>query len=218
MRNVLWSAPADARPGTHLLVMLHGYGTDEHSLARLFPSLPAGITAAALRGTFPVGDSHGWFLLDPYLQSDTGEVLEAAAGIFTWLDRTLAEGSFTGVSLLGFSQGMAMATTLLRLRPGKFGSVVGLSGFVAENELLAMAEPLPEPVPYFWGRDRADWVINEDAILSTQNWLEKNTALTMRTYPGMGHNIGADEVRDFGLFLKRYVVPQARADRENKGG
>lgn len=218
MRNVLWSVPADARPGTHLLVMLHGYGTDEHSLTRLFPSMPDGITCAALRGTFPVGDSHGWFLLDPYLQSDTADVLEAATGIFTWLDRTMAEGSFTGVSLLGFSQGMAMATTLLRLRPGRFGSVVGLSGFVAENELLAMAEPLPEPVPYFWGRDRNDWVINEDAILGTQNWLEKNTALTARTYPGMGHTIGVDEVRDVSLFLKRYVVPQPRDDGANKRG
>ncbi|MCC3266257.1 alpha/beta hydrolase [Arthrobacter gengyunqii] len=218
MQNVLWSAPAEARPGTHLLVMLHGYGTDEHSMARLFPSIPAGITSAALRGTFPVGDSHGWFLLDPYLQSDTGAVLEAAAGIFTWLDRVRAEGAFTGVSLLGFSQGMAMATTLLRLRPQGFDAVVGLSGFVAENELLAMAEPLPKPVPYFWGRDRDDWVINEDAIDATRNWLAENTALTARTYPGMGHTVGADEARDIGIFLRRYVVPKDYSDKENKEG
>ncbi|MCC3268970.1 phospholipase [Arthrobacter gengyunqii] len=218
MQNVLWSAPAEVRPGTHLLVMLHGYGTDEHSMARLFPSIPAGITSAALRGTFPVGDSHGWFLLDPYLQSDTGAVLEAAAGIFTWLDRVRAEGAFTGVSMLGFSQGMAMATTLLRLRPQGFDAVVGLSGFVAENELLAMAEPLPKPVPYFWGRDRDDWVINEDAIAATRNWLAENTALTARTYPGMGHTVGAEEARDIGIFLRRYVVSKAHADRENKEG
>lgn len=216
MHNVLWSALPDDRPGTHLLVMFHGYGSDEQSMAGLFPSLPEGITGAALRGTFPVGDSRGWFLLDPYLQSGTTEVLEAATGIFTWLDRTLAEGSFTGVSLLGFSQGMAMAVTLVRLRPKAFTAAVGLSGFVAENELLAMAEPLPEPVPFFWGRDRNDWVINEDAIVYTENWLAENTALTARTYPGMGHRIGADELRDLALFLRRYVVPQPHDHGENK--
>ncbi|MDN3481365.1 phospholipase [Arthrobacter sp. APC 3897] len=215
MHNVLWSAPPEARPGTHLLVMLHGYGTDEHSMARLFPSIPRGITSAALRGTFPVGDSHGWFLLDPYLQSDTADVLEAATGIFTWLDRTMTEGSFSGVSLLGFSQGMAMATTLLRLRPRRFSAVVGLSGFVTENELLAMAEPLPVPVPYFWGRDREDWVINEDAIVNTRNWLEGNTALTARTYPGMGHNIGSDEIRDVNVFLRSYVPRSPLDNKEN---
>lgn len=218
MHNVLWSAPAEDRPGTHLMVMLHGYGSNEHSMASLFPALPGGVTGAALRGTFPVGDSSGWFLLDPYLNSGTAEELEAAAGVFTWLDRVRAEGSFTGVSLLGFSQGMAMAVTLLRLRPAGFTSVVGLSGFVAENELLAMAEPLPDPVPFFWGRDRNDWVINDEAISRTQNWLAENTALTARTYPGMGHGIGPDEVRDVGIFLRRYVVPKAYADKANKEG
>lgn len=208
MFNVLWSTPADDRAGTHLLVMFHGYGTDEHSLSGLFPALPDGVTGASLRGTFPVGDSRGWFLLDPYLRSGTAEVLEAATGVLAWLDRTLAEGSFTGVSLLGFSQGMAMAVTLLRLRPRAFTAVVGLSGFVAENELLSMAEPLPEAVPFFWGRDRNDWVINENAIVHTQNWLAENTALTARTYPEMGHTIGRDEVRDVGIFLRGYVLPK----------
>ncbi|GAA3291983.1 alpha/beta hydrolase [Arthrobacter citreus] len=204
-----WSAPEEARAGTHLLVMLHGYGADEASMVRVFPSLPAGVTGVALRGSFPVGNSFGWFLLDPYLSSDTSEVLEAASALLARVDRIRAAGSFTGVSLLGFSQGMAMATTLLRLRPAGFDAVVGLSGFVAENELLAMAEPLSTPVPYFWGRDRNDWVINEDAIFHTENWLRENTALTARTYPGMGHSIGSEETRDVGIFLRRYVSPQA---------
>ena len=203
-----WSAPEEARAGTHLLVMLHGYGADEASMVRVFPSLPAGVTGVALRGSFPVGNSFGWFLLDPYLSSDTSEVLEAASALLARVDRIRAAGSFTGVSLLGFSQGMAMATTLLRLRPAGFDAVVGLSGFVAENELLAMAEPLSTPVPYFWGRDRNDWVINEDAISHTENWLRENTALTARTYPGMGHSIGSEETRDVGIFLRRYVSPK----------
>ncbi|WAP51879.1 phospholipase [Arthrobacter sp. ATA002] len=205
MQKEIWSAEAPARPGTHLLVMLHGYGADEAGMVRLFPSLPAGVTGVALQGSFPVGDSFGWFLLDPYLGSDTSEVLEAASGLLARVDKIRAGGSYTGVSLLGFSQGMAMATTLLRLRPAGFRAVVGLSGFIAENELLAMAEPLPEPVPYFWGRDRNDWVINEDAIVHTENWLRENTALTARTYPGMGHSIGPEEARDVGIFLRRYV-------------
>lgn len=216
MENIRWSAGPDARAGTHLLVMLHGYGADETGMADLFPSLPAGITGAALRGTFPVGNTHGWYLLDPCLRADTAEVLEAATGLLARVDRIRTEGSFTGVSLLGFSQGMAMAVTLLRLRPAGFTAVVGLSGFVAEIELLAMAEPLPEPVPFFWGRDRNDWVINEDAIHGTRNWLQENTALTARTYPGMGHSIGPGELRDVGIFLRRYVVPSVRQGRANK--
>ncbi|CEA07072.1 putative hydrolase [Arthrobacter saudimassiliensis] len=206
MESVLWSAPEARRAGSHLLVMLHGYGSTEERMRDLFAALPDGVTGAALRGPFPVGSDYGWFLLDPLLQSDTGEVIEAGTVLLSRIDRLRREGGFTGVSLLGFSQGMAMAVTILRLRPRAFTAVVGLSGFVAENELLAMAEPLPEPVPFFWGRDRRDWMIHEDAVAHTAEWLEANTALTMRTYPGMGHRIGAEEVRDVGVFLRRYLA------------
>ncbi|MCC3281649.1 alpha/beta hydrolase [Arthrobacter caoxuetaonis] len=205
MHHVLWSAPENERTGTHLLVMLHGYGSDEAAMAGLFGRLPAGITCAALRGPFDVGGRFGWFLLDPLLASEPAEVLAAGSALLATITELQQQGTFTGVSLLGFSQGMAMAVTALRLRPAAFTCVVGLSGFVVPSELLAMAEPLADPVPFFWGRDREDWVIHPDAVLAAESWLAANTFLTARTYPGMGHRIGADEVRDIGVFLNRFV-------------
>ena len=40
MNTVVWSKPEPERAGTPLLVMLHGYGTDETRMADLFASLP----------------------------------------------------------------------------------------------------------------------------------------------------------------------------------
>ena len=217
MQTVSFSASKQARTGTHLMVMLHGYGSDEGDMEVLFPALPDGVTGAAVRGGFPVGDEFGWYLLAPDLSAATADVLEAATSLFTWLDGELAAGGYTGVSLLGFSQGMAMASTLLRLRPAAFTAAVGLSGFIIESELLAMAEPLSEPRPFFWGRDRDDWVIHSGAISFTSGWLERNTVLTARTYPGMGHATGAEEMRDIEVFLRRYVAGQPCDDREYKG-
>ncbi len=210
MHPVTWSAPEEARGGTHLLVMLHGYGSDESALTPLFPHLPEGITGAALRGPFDVGGRSGWFLLDPMLESDEADVLAAGSSLLNTVSELKRQGSFSGVSLLGFSQGMAMAVTALRLRPEDFTCVIGLSGFIVGSELLAMAEPLPRPVPFFWGRDRADWVIHSDAVAAAAQWLDENTALTARTYPGMGHRIGADEVRDVGIFLRTFTLPQEK--------
>ena len=212
MHHLIWSVPAAERPGTHLLVMLHGYGSDETAMQALFPSLPPGVTGVALRGGFDVGGSFGWFRLDPMLDSDPAEVLQAGSELLVTISSLEQQGSFTGVSLLGFSQGMAMAVTALRLRPAAFTSGIGLSGFMVESELLAMSEPLPRRVPFFWGRDRADWVIHPDAITAAGRWLELNTLLTARTYPGMGHRIEADEMRDIAVFLRRF----ARATQKNK--
>jgi phospholipase/carboxylesterase len=110
------------------------------------------------------------------------------------------------VSLLGYSQGMAMASTLLRLRPRDFPAVVGLSGFVLDNDLLALSESFDVPPPFFWGRDKADLVINEDATAYTAEWLETHTRLTARTYPGMGHAMSKAEMVDVGAFLRHYVL------------
>ena len=201
--SVLWSVPEERRGGRTLVVLLHGYGSDGQAMERLFTALPDTAAGAALRGPLDMGSGSGWFLLDPLLNSDTSEVLEAALSVLAWIDRARARYGFTGVALMGFSQGMAMAGTLLQLRPGDFRAVVGLSGYIARNELLAA--PLPARVPFFWGRDREDWVINADAVAYTRQWLDENTALTARTYPGMGHSVSAAEIADVAVFLRSYL-------------
>jgi len=204
METVVWSKPEAERDGTPLLVMMHGYGTDESRMVRLFDYLPAGFTCAALRAPMVIGDHYGWFLLDYFLANDFADVITAANAVQAWINAV--RGRHSSVSLLGFSQGMAMASTLLRLRPHDFRAVVGLSGFVLDNELLAMSETFDTKPPFFWGRDKADLVINEDAVDHTGEWLNRNTLLTARTYPGMGHTISKAEMVDVGAFLRHYVL------------
>ncbi|WP_306295613.1 alpha/beta hydrolase [Arthrobacter sp. STN4] len=110
---------------------------------------------------------------------------------------------FSSVSLLGFSQGMAMATTLMR--PAAFAAGVGLSGFVLHNELLGALEPLEPKVPFYWARDTAELVINPDATAFTAEWLAANTELSQAHYPGLGHNTGPVELRDAAAFLAGLV-------------
>ena len=56
METVVWSKPESERAGTPLLVMMHGSGTDESRMVRLFEHLPPGFTCAALRAPMPIGD------------------------------------------------------------------------------------------------------------------------------------------------------------------
>ena len=46
METVIWSKTEQERAGTPLLVMLHGYGTDESRMSKLFDSLPPEFTCA----------------------------------------------------------------------------------------------------------------------------------------------------------------------------
>ncbi|HAG59111.1 MAG TPA: phospholipase [Arthrobacter bacterium] len=204
METVVWSKPEAERPGTPLLVMMHGYGTDESRMVRLFEYLPAGFTCAALRAPMAIGDHYGWFLLDYFLANNFADVITATNQVHAWI--TSVKGQHSSVSLLGYSQGMAMASTLLRLHPADYLATVGLSGFVLENELLSLTESFTTPPPFFWGRDKADLVINEDATAYTDEWLNENTQLTARTYPGMGHAMSKTEMVDVSAFLRHYVL------------
>ncbi|VXB93602.1 Phospholipase/carboxylesterase [Arthrobacter sp. 9AX] len=204
METVVWSKPEAERAGTPLLVMMHGYGTDESRMVRLFEYLPAQFTCAALRAPMDIGDHYGWFLLNYFLANDFADVVKAANAVQTWINSV--KGQHSSVSLLGYSQGMAMASTLLRLHPKDYAAVVGLSGFVLDNELLSLTESFDTPPPFFWGRDKADLVINEDAVAYTEEWLQRNTLLTARTYPGMGHAMSKTEMVDVSAFLRHYVL------------
>ena len=204
METVVWSKPESERAGTPLLVMMHGYGTDESRMVRLFEYLPSGFTCAALRAPMPIGDHYGWFLLDYFLANDLADVISTTNKVHDWINAVRDQHS--SVSLLGYSQGMAMASTLLRLHPKSYETVVGLSGFVLENDLLALTDSFEAPPPFFWGRDKADLVINEDATAHTEEWLNANTRLTARTYPGMGHAMCKAEMVDISAFLRHYVL------------
>ncbi|MFI5084846.1 MAG: alpha/beta hydrolase [Actinomycetales bacterium] len=206
MTTVLWSKDESERAGTPLLVMLHGYGTDETRMAALFDSMPGGLSCAAVRAPRDISGDYGWFLLDYFLNNDFADVIGAATGLLGWIDGARARYGFSSVNLLGYSQGMAMATTLLRLRPQAFTAAVGLSGFVLDNPLLAALEPLELKVPFYWGRDPADLVINPAAVRFTRGWLAENTTLTAAEYHGMGHRLGGEEVSDAAAFLTA-VVP-----------
>lgn len=107
---------------------------------------------------------------------------------------------------MGFSQGAAMAMSLLRLRPGAFPAAVNCSGFVtpgASAHDLALAGIQP---PVFWGRDPLDPVIDDARIAYTADWLPRHTALEAHTYDGILHGIGADEVADISAFLNQHVL------------
>ncbi|PQZ89034.1 phospholipase [Arthrobacter sp. MYb227] len=206
MDEAIYSNDARQRANTDLVIVLHGYGSNPQRMLQWFATLPPGVTGAALRGPLDVGGDRGWFLLDYFLTNNFAEVVAAAQRVFDWQDKYAL--GYKSISLLGHSQGMAMATTLHRLRPETYKSLVGLSGFVLSNELLNLTDTTPEighEIPCFWGRDPQDLVINPEAVQHTKEWLDTYTALTARKYPDMGHGFGADEERDVRAFLSHYL-------------
>jgi len=207
--TVLWSVPEEQRHGRPLLVLLHGYGANEADLFGLADQLPEEFVVASVRAPLAMGPGFTWFPLTGSLDYSFDAVKAATEYVLDWLDGVRED--FSSVSLLGFSMGMAMATSMWRRRPQDFAAIVGLSGFAVEggSEWFRDAE-LDGATPFFWGRDPQDPVISRDKVDFTAAWLLGKARATKVQYSGVWHGISPQEVGHVAEFLGFEVLSPQR--------
>ena len=147
---ILWSAAPAERDGRPLLIVMHGRGSNEEDLFALAGELPPEFVIASLRA--PLAESGGWSWWETVVSGnpDAERVDAAAAAVTTWLDALPFTPSRVGT--LGFSQGGAMATHLLRRDVERIAFAVNLAGFAIAGEQEADAALAVSRPPVFWGR------------------------------------------------------------------
>ena len=211
--EVVWTRDDEERDGTPLVVLLHGYGSNERDLLGLVPGLPEEFTYASLRAPVPMGyGAYTWFDLDvERLAYSSAAARTAVEDLWEWV--ASVKDQHSSVTLLGFSMGMAMATSLLRTRPDEFAAVVGLSGFAVDprgsDELQGYFDDetlKATKVPFFWGRDQEDPIITSDRTEYTHQWATQTVKLTKVLYPGAGHGVVPQEISHVNEFLTYTVL------------
>lgn len=204
---VLWSAPPDERAGRPLLVLLHGYGADEHDLYGLVPYLPEGFLVASVRAPLaPAWPAPGaaWYAIEDASMRDAAAITAAAESFLAWLDDTGHDGP---AGLLGFSQGGAVSLQALRLQPDRFAFAVVLAGYAAPGDLPRDAELAELKPPVFWGRGARDEVIPASLVAHTTEWLPAHVDLSGRVYAGLTHSVSQAELDDVVTFLAKQLEP-----------
>lgn len=203
---VLWSATGEDQDDRSLLIVMHGYGSNEADLFGLAPYLPLEPVIASLRAPliapWPV-DGYSWYPIDSPGQPDESGVDLAAEAVLEWLDSLPNQPSTIG--LLGFSQGGAMAMQLLRHAPERFAYAVNLSGYVPPGVVPGDAVLAERRPPVFWGRGTHDQVIPLSAVTRTVDWLPEHSKLAGRIYEGLDHSISQQELADIRAFIERQL-------------
>jgi phospholipase/carboxylesterase len=196
---VLWSAPERLRADRPLLLLLHGYGSNEGDLFSFAPYLPLSPVLASVRAPLPEGPGFAWFPLSGQVTLDelSGAVNAATDALLEWIRSTGAPK----VGVLGFSQGGAMGLQLMRSAPELVEFVVSIAGFVLPGDHPGDAQLRELRPPVFWGRGTLDSVIPHDAVARTQSWLPQHATLDERIYEGLAHSVSEAELRDVVAFL-----------------
>lgn len=210
--HIRWSHDAP-RPETDLVVFLHGFGADENDLLPLSAYFDERFTIASVQAPKKLPDHFGgycWFPISTELEANGQDVVAPVKQLDEWVQSVAND--YQSVSLLGFSQGMAMATSLMRMRPGFYTSIIGLSGFVVDatetpdlQTLFHDSQVAETAQPFFWGYDPADPVVATDRINESGEWLRPRVDLVERTYDGIGHGIHPQEIEHVITFLNGNV-------------
>jgi phospholipase/carboxylesterase len=211
---VVWSHPARQRGRRPLVVFLHGFFGHESDWSAWFPELPAGTVAASLRGPAPVGERWAWVNFDQpgMTRSRVLTGLSAAArGVLAWIERQEADR----ISLVGWSQGGAMAVHLVRQRPDRFVSAAVVGGFVADVRPHAGLRARRPPVWY--GVGGRDDVISPAMVAGSRRWLREHATATFADLPEADHMLSPTLVRPALAFTAESLAPLDRSGPPGSG-
>ena len=180
-----------------LLMLLHGYGSNENDLFAFAEYLHPSLMVISLRAphVLPMM-GHAWYSIhfdaEQGKWSDDEEAIGSCELVLQFLDELMEIHPYdkTQVHLLGFSQGAILSYALGLTYAKSFASVIALSGYLNENitqlpqpddapELYAAHGSLDEVVPFDWGQRSAELL------------QQKGFTIQFDAFP-VGHTVGQE--------------------------
>ena len=207
---VQWSESESDRRAD-LLVLLHGYGSDEGAVFDQVRPLLPDMAIASIRGPLREGGGFAWVSMPRYLAARGPEAVLAMAEDVArgTVGRVNEVAPGARVGLLGISQGAVVALHMLRVAPRRFSYVVSLSGYVLAGSVPGDTVLREARSPVFWGRGLRDDLVPSRDIERTAQWLPRHSTLTARTYD-IGHTESDQELGDAAAFVRSIAeIPSA---------
>lgn len=127
-----------------LIIMLHGYGSDENDLFSFASELPDDFFIISVRAPYPMQPyGNAWYAInfdaDQGKWNDNEQAIQSCHLIAKFIDEAVATYPVNkqNVTLLGFSQGSILSYAVALTYPEKVKNIIALSGYVNKDILPA---------------------------------------------------------------------------------
>ncbi|MDA9028759.1 alpha/beta fold hydrolase [Flavobacteriaceae bacterium] len=202
------SRPSTLKENAPLLVMLHGYGSDENDLFSFASELPEELFIISIRAPYPLQPSgNAWYAINfDAEQNKWNDNEQAKSSMSILIDCINQACDFypvdkNNVSVLGFSQGTILGMATALNHPKKIKNIIGLSGYVNHDILPENLEELDySKLSIYCSHGTVDQVIPIDWARQTPVFLKSlNIDHTYSEFP-VGHGVAPQnfyELRDW---------------------
>jgi phospholipase/carboxylesterase len=193
-----------------LLLLLHGYGSNEEDLFSFATELPDEYYVIAARAPYDLQyGSYAWYAINFDANqnkfSDNEQAIKSRDLIVEFIDELVVNHAIDAnqVTLLGFSQGSILSLAVALSYPQKVQKVIGLSGYLNENILKENYQNNDfSNLKIFISHGTVDQVIPVAWAKKTKPFLDQLSINSIyKEYP-IGHGISPHVFGDFTSWLK----------------
>ena len=205
--------PSKLQKNAPLLVLLHGYGSDENDLFSFSSELPEELFIISLRAPHPLQPyGNAWYAINfDAQQNKWNDVHQAKASMKTiteCIDLACEkyELNTKNVSLLGFSQGCILSMALAINYPKKFKNIVGFSGYISPEFLENTMQPEDyNHLDFYCSHGHSDQVIPVEWARKTPTILDElGIKHTYSEFP-VGHGVAPQNFFEFKDWLQKRI-------------
>lgn len=194
-----------------LLLLLHGYGSNEEDLFSFAEELPNDYFVISVKAPYPLQPyGNAWYAIhfdaDQNKFSDDEQAKASRDLIVKFIDELCNKYSIdtNNINLLGFSQGSILSMAVALSYPEKVKNVIALSGYL-NTELVQSTDLINRhKVNYFIAHGTQDQVIPVDWARKTIPFMEEhNQNFEYNEYP-IGHGVSPKVFMDFKNWLLKH--------------
>lgn len=192
-----------------LILLLHGYGSNEEDLFSFATELPDDSYIISVRAPYDLQyGSYAWYAINfdenENKFSDNEQAKSSRDLIARFIDELINNYPVdaTNITLIGFSQGAILSYAIALSHPEKIKNIVALSGYISEPALDEnyLKNDLSK-LRIFASHGTVDQVIPVEWARKTKPFLDKlGIKSTYKEYP-IGHGISQQNFYDFKNWL-----------------
>ncbi len=200
--------PKTEQENPPLLILLHGYGSNEEDLFSFASELPDELLIVSARAPFDMSfGGFSWYeiTLDANDEkfSNLDEARQSLTKIATFIDEIKAtyKTDPNNTFLLGFSQGAILSYALSLNFPNKVNHVIALSGYINTELVPASVSDLNITTDYYISHGTVDQVLPVDWARKAPIYLSENNLQNVYSEYPVGHGVAPQNFYSFKSWI-----------------